>query len=976
MNTVDAAITTPRQHQLEALDDLQPRPHQLAALADLTEAFAVHDRVQLVMACGTGKTLVGRWAADRQRSRLTLVLVPSLALVAQTLTTWRTAPSWAAEALVICSDPTTAAGAAERASAEGGDVEAPFWAAHRARVTTQVSAALQVLARRRSDRPLVIFSTYHSAWVAAQAAREAGARFDLVIADEAHHLAGSPREEFRVALDDVALPARRRLFMTATQVCAPPGPLLSMDDVTRFGPVAHRLDFAQSIEQDLLADYEVIVYEASGETSPDPVSALMAASSQVHSLLAFHGRVEKARAFAATVDGVALPDGRTVLARAVAGTDPASRRQQVLQLLAERRPDQLVVVSSARCLAEGVDIPAVDGVLFADPKHSDVDIVQAVGRALRKDPGKACGRVLIPVCVPGGIDDDTVLSTSAFTATWRILRGLRTLDARLSAELTTVAREASRRGRPDGSRLSRVQFLLPSIADLSKVVARAVETTSSTWDRTFAELESYTLEHGSARPVRGTLLGEWCERQRAARRRGMLAVDRAARLRSLPGWTWDLAEQRWLDQWAQVRAAARRSVRLRVDDSLAMNQRLAARERGSAVLSVGHWCAQQRQLHRCGDLDPQRRQRLEEIPGWAWTALAPADEACVDLLADYVAWKGDANPPASYVDDEQPVGRWLNEVRRKRATDRLEQPLLDELELVSSVAPSGHRLRWYRPETLWLLGVEALRSFVAREGSCRIPDGHHERLRDTVIPLSVWCRRQRHAYRYGELTDARAALLASVPGWQWEVQPAPRVLLEIGDARHGSRTGYVKGCRCTACTEANRNDHSRRAAREAGGLPGTDWVPAARARGHVRILTGQGAQVKPLARACGLNVKTIEGLLDGTVNRIHPGTQQAVLAVTMTQVRLAAAPGTRVPAGPTWELIESMLRRGWPKAWIARELGLGSALQLARTSVTAENASRVETLHRRLGTLRPPPRRKGRATPPLAELEAELKRTA
>lgn len=89
---------------------LTPRPHQVSALADLVTAFALRDRVQLVMACGTGKTLVGRWHAEASDARRVLVLVPSLALLGQTLQEWRRDRSWPFEALVVCSDPTTSAG--------------------------------------------------------------------------------------------------------------------------------------------------------------------------------------------------------------------------------------------------------------------------------------------------------------------------------------------------------------------------------------------------------------------------------------------------------------------------------------------------------------------------------------------------------------------------------------------------------------------------------------------------------------------------------------------------------------------------------------------------------------------------------------------------------------------------------------------------------------------------------------------------
>jgi predicted helicase len=169
-----------------------PRPHQLEAIAAIQAHLHTTDRVNVLMACGTGKTLVGRWLAEQRRCATTLVVVPSLALIAQTLTEWRSANGWLFEALILCSDPSTAAGAEERAASDGEDIPTPFWARHRLRSRPPCTPPAHVLTERRPDRPLVVFSTYHSAPVAAAAARAAGIQFDLTIADEAHNLAGHP----------------------------------------------------------------------------------------------------------------------------------------------------------------------------------------------------------------------------------------------------------------------------------------------------------------------------------------------------------------------------------------------------------------------------------------------------------------------------------------------------------------------------------------------------------------------------------------------------------------------------------------------------------------------------------------------------------------------------------------------------------------------------------------------------------------
>lgn len=135
----------------------RPRPHQQQAIAAAVRTLTIGDRAQLAMACGSGKTLVGRWLAEQLGAAITLVVVPSLPLVAQTLQEWRSVTDLQFEAFITCSDPTTAAGAAEREAGDGQDVAAPYWARHRARVTTSAGAVASVLTNRLRAWPLVIF---------------------------------------------------------------------------------------------------------------------------------------------------------------------------------------------------------------------------------------------------------------------------------------------------------------------------------------------------------------------------------------------------------------------------------------------------------------------------------------------------------------------------------------------------------------------------------------------------------------------------------------------------------------------------------------------------------------------------------------------------------------------------------------------------------------------------------------------------
>lgn len=975
---------------------LRPRPHQQHAIDDCAQGFATGARGQLCMPCGTGKTLVPRWQAERLNARLTVVLVPTLALVEQTLRAWRAAGGWPFAALVVCSDPTTAAGAAERGGRDDAvdpftGAAIPAWARHRVQVTSDPAAVAAFITGQPPDAPRVVFATYHSSGLVGRGVRAADWRADLVVCDEAHRLAGLPRAEFRTALHDSALPAARRLFMTATPTLGDASPHgrkapapLSMSDERLFGPTWHKLAFGDAVNQRLLVDYEVLVIGDDAQPGPGrpgrlrlpnevaAVGALRAAAVQhrLRRVLTFHGRVDKAAAFAAALDGTRLADGRIIRATHVSGTQRTLERQRALRRLDRAQPGELVVVANARCLAEGVDVPAVDAVCFADPRHSQVDIVQAVGRALRRAPGKQRGLVIIPIDVPAGGDDDSALAASRFAGVWTVLQALRAADERFADEIDRVGRAAARHGDPGRCRTvaKQVRFSLPERVEVDAVRVRLVRQLGDRWEHYFGLLEAYVDTHGHARvpagyrAPSGEYLGRWVQQQRRAAQRRVLAAARAARLARLPGWVWDLRAACWRDELARMHKIVLQQIppgQTPDIDELADVPLPSGSSRGSARL----WAAAQRIDWRAGRLaDWQVRGIEEALPGWRWTVLPAADCAMVDALARHVARTGDANVPAGHLEGGLPLGDWLQGVLRRRAADRLPAALADELAIVTPSATRPGALRWQRNEMRWLLGYEALCQFAAREGHSRVPAGHVEVLPDGVeVALGRWTAAQHSARQHGSLDAEQTRQLEQQPGWTWAQTDttSPRLV-------HGRRSTYNSGCHCTPCTAAHRGYSQQRRERQAA-ADATGLVDPARAQAHLRQLVDAGASRRAIARAAGVDRRVVAEALAGG-RQLQRAVEARLLAVTPTAVHAAAGPRSRVDAAPTWRLLDDLVARGWPKGWLARELGLGRALTLARDRVTVVNAARVAALHQRIGARRPP--LDSRTPPQLAELEA------
>lgn len=992
---------------------IRPRPNQVAALTDLLAAFAIHDRVKLIMACGTGKTLVSRWHAEASDARTVLVLVPSLALLAQTLREWRRDHAWPFDALVVCSDPTTAAGAAERS---GHDIASTEWNEAKATVTTDPAIAHSFLTQPNDDgHARVVFSTYHSSPVVAQAQATSQAVFDLAICDEAHRLAGAPRQEFRTVLDSRQIVARRRLFMTATQRFATADGEVSMDDPHLFGPVAHSVSFGEAIAAGLLCDYRVMVLGIPGEGSfDDPTSGGPAAlldvidRHQVNKILTFHSLVVKAAAFARTINNVTTPSGRHVKARHLSGQMPTSQRTAGLTWLATPADQEVRVISNARVLNEGVDVPAVDGVCFVDPRSSVIDVIQAVGRVLRPHPGKTIGTVIVPIGLGDAGDDDTELLASRFGLLWSVLRALRAHDERFATELNLATR-ATVQHRENAYHPPRIDYVLPDWCAEDRLRMRVVQQIGDAWEVHYATVQAWARENPDRRLPRmarrqGVAIGEWAAKQRTAHAAGLLPVDRARRLEQIPGWYWDRTATAW-------------------DDTLRLLQRLAE-DRGTIAdnpvepsafhetLSIGpnrqyldEWMAKQRQQYRAGTLDPARIELLETLPGWTWTPVPIEDLQMIDALAQYCRAEGHAQVPEDHIEAWLPLGRWVRRIRRQKLLGLLPPALEAEIWAATPSRWAGGVdtcWQWDKPETQWRLAYAALRAFTHREGHASPPGRHIETLPDTTVRLGQWVALQRHQHSKQNLSPARVAALEALPGWLWEgkgraLEPQPPIELPA-HLKHGDAGAISRGCLCTRCLEARR-ESSRRSKTKDRASRIANPVPAARAHRHLMALEDRlrpmlaagdtrretlGLGRNLIAHCAGVPLGIVRAAAtnpNATIDREH---ELRLLAVTyticMSNVRRSGSRGrplqpgtTRIPAGPTLALIQELEGRGFSRGWIGRELGYANGIQInAAGSCTQAFATRIAQLHEQITALdlRAPQLPSNVRAPSLASLKA------
>jgi predicted helicase len=466
------------------------REHQIDALQDTLTGFDEHDRGQLIMACGTGKTFTGLRIAERVAGPggRVLFLVPSIALLAQTLREWTQQADLPLRSFAICSDAKVGR---NNEDLRLRDLEIA--------ATTNAEQLLEALATPTEPGGLtVFFSTYQSLPVVHEAQQAGIGDFDLVLCDEAHRTAGVIHSQEELVSNFVRvhdadfIRSDKRLYMTATpklygeaakkKADAESVEIASMDRPEVFGPEFHRLGFGKAVEQNLLTDYKVLVlavsedavnegfqkqfaaegseltlpdaarvagiYKALAKTAVEGLDANPAAQAPMRRAVAFASDIKSSKHVAAMLDenaalsrAVPTKDADLVMqAKHVDGTMDILQRGELLSWLEDDpKGNRTRILTNARCLTEGVDVPSLDAVIFLNPRGSQVDVVQAVGRVMRRSPGKDYGYIILPVAVPAGMTPEEALDDNErFRVIWEVLQALRAHDERFAATIEAI----------------------------------------------------------------------------------------------------------------------------------------------------------------------------------------------------------------------------------------------------------------------------------------------------------------------------------------------------------------------------------------------------------------------------------------------------------------------------------------------------------------------------------------------------------
>lgn len=483
----------------EAVTIQQPKKlrfYQKTALKNALEHYKDHDRGQLIMAPGTGKTFTSLKIAesmaenDRKQFKV-LYLVPSIQLLTQTLRGWNNDTKFKMASLAVTSDRDASRGTDNTEDIKATDIGYP--------ATTDKEKLLENWADIQQNEAdaemMVVFSTYHSIGVISDAQKDGFPDFDFIIADEAHRttgalVAGKDESHFTKVHDNNIVKGAKRLYQTATpkiygdsakKTAKDKSILLSsMDDESKYGEVIYRMGFGQAVTHDILSDYKVMVLavderaiqkdmqkslsDPENGLNIDDIGRIIGIWNGMMRRNGFKNPVknspfdgaplERAIAFTKSIAdskkvtqqfeevvndylGNKMDEESVHLSmRHADGSMNALEKGDVLDWLAdpEKPSNEARIVSNVRFLTEGIDVPSLDAIIFLSPKKSQVDIVQAVGRIMRKSKNKDYGYIILPIVIPQGETPETILDNNKnYEAIWQVINALRSVDERFEA---------------------------------------------------------------------------------------------------------------------------------------------------------------------------------------------------------------------------------------------------------------------------------------------------------------------------------------------------------------------------------------------------------------------------------------------------------------------------------------------------------------------------------------------------------------
>ena len=552
---------------IKEINKKKPHYYQKKAIVAVVSHFNNNnERGQLILPCGAGKTLVALWIKERLQAKNTLVLVPSLALLRQIKASWNEAYNTKFIRLNVCSEKDI-----------DSDIDNDIAITHTYEIIGNVTSDKIDVANflQRPDNK-VVFSTYQSLQVVVDALQLIpDFHFDLIIADEAHKTAGfEDQNKFTLVHNKDKVRGLKRLYMTATPRIASDELvavakkterikfLKDMSNPKEFGKEAYRMTFGTAIDKKILVKYKIIAVgvsdydlktyiekniqlsksESITEYAHNYALNIVMEKYKAFHALTFHSRIHLAESFTKRHNRL-IPN---VISASISGKQTTSEREIILK--AFEKADK-AVVSNAKCLTEGVDVPVIDVVYYSDPRNSKIDIVQSAGRALRKSKhgNKEWGFIVVPIFHKDRETVEEAIEKSDYKNLITVIRSLCDQDERLVTEITELAYNKDRKKSNGTFELTFSDEQTDTIIQFEQIKEKlknslfnqVIETLKDSWEIHYKEVEEYFNLHGHCnlkaryKTKDGFGLGTWCVSQRVNYNKGLLADTEIKKLQKI-----------------------------------------------------------------------------------------------------------------------------------------------------------------------------------------------------------------------------------------------------------------------------------------------------------------------------------------------------------------------------------------------------------------------------------------------------------
>jgi predicted helicase len=465
----------------------KPKNFQTKAIENITNKFKFSNKGKYISACGTGKTITSLWIKEKLETKKTLFVVPSIWLIKQTVEKWLSQRKKYFNFYCVVSDigERSETKNLDEIDIDPNELGLPY--------STNINDIINFIKNNKKN-DIVIFSTYQSLNIVHKAASKESLEFDIVFYDEAHRTAGLEKKIFSLCFDKNKIRSKKKLFMTATPKVVKPKikkiatdkniSYYSMDDKKFYGEIFEEFSFRDAIKERAIVDYEIIIQVMPSNNEefkkfdgytflnnkkiPNDRIALslgvekLYKDFEINKCINFSNSIKRSQQFIRDLEEDYIQKNLINFKYHIGSNQSAEVRKKILS---EFKFCDKGVLSNARCLTEGVDVPSVDGVIFSDKKGSIIDIVQAVGRCLRLDasnPNKIA-KIFVPIIL--GNNNDKI-NFSKYSHLFEIIEALKAHDKSLVDEINKIHLHEATGG---GGNSKKIKILPHKNLDISRI---------------------------------------------------------------------------------------------------------------------------------------------------------------------------------------------------------------------------------------------------------------------------------------------------------------------------------------------------------------------------------------------------------------------------------------------------------------------------------------------------------------------------